>query len=117
MLENKDIEKLTSVLVTKKDLDIMVANNLKVFATKKDLEDMAANSLKIFATKQDVQEIRSDVADLKELLQGLLVSTDKMVKSIEILSTEYKAVSVQLTRHERWIKQLSDKIGVQLSFE
>lgn len=100
MLDNKDIEKLVSIL-----------------ATKKDLENMADNSLKIFATKQDIQEIRSDVADLKELLQGLLVASDKMLKSMEILGAEYKAVSVQLTRHERWIKQLSEKLGVQLSFE
>ena len=51
MLEDKDIEKLTSLL-----------------ATKKDLDNMAENSLKIFATRQDVQEIKSSVADLKELL-------------------------------------------------
>lgn len=100
MLDDKDIQKLASVL-----------------ATKKDLEDVASNSLKIFATKQDVQEIISDVADLKELMQSLIVSVDKMAKSMEILGVEYKAVSVQLTRHEKWIKQLSEKIGVQLSFE
>ena len=109
MLEDKDIEKLVSVLATKKDLEGM--------ATKKDLEEMALNSLKIFATKQDIQEIRSDVADLRELLQGLIVVSDKMLKSMEILGAEYKAVSVQLTRHEKWIKQLSEKVGVQLSFE
>ena len=109
MLDDKDIQKLTSILATKKDLEGM--------ATKKDLDDMAANSLKIFATKQDVQEIKSDVADMKELLQGLIVSVDKMAKSMEILGAEYKAVSVQLTRHEKWIKQLSEKAGIQLSFE
>ncbi len=83
MLEDKDIEKLVSLL----------------------------------ATKQDVKEIREDVSASRELLQGLLVATDKMAKSMEILGTEYHAVSVQLTRHEKWIKQLSDKLGVQLSFE
>lgn len=100
MLEDKDIEKLVSLL-----------------ATKKDLDNMAENSLKIFATKQDVQEIKSSVADLKELLQGLLVATDKMATSMEILGAEYKAISVQLTRHEKWIKQLSEKAGIQLSYE
>jgi len=100
MLEAKDIQKLASVL-----------------ATKKDLENMAANSLKVFATKQDAKEIKSDVADIKELLQGLIVATDKMAKSMEILGVEYHAVSVQLTRHEKWIKQLSEKAGVKLSFE
>jgi predicted nuclease with TOPRIM domain len=100
MLDDKDIQKLVSIL-----------------ATKKDLDDMVTNSLKIFATKQDVGEIKSDVVDLKELLQSLIVSVDKMAKSMEILGAEYKAVSVQLTRHEKWIKQISEKVGVQLSFE
>ena len=117
MLDDKDIQKLATVLVTKKDLEDMAASNLKIFATKKDLEDMADKSLKIFATKQDVQEMKSDIADIKELLQSLIVSVDKMAKSMETLGAEYKAVSVQLTRHERWIKQLSEKLGVQLSFE
>src|SRR3989338_4066958 len=109
MLDEKDIKKLTSILATKKDLEAL--------ATQKDLEDMAANSLKIFVTKQDFQELKSDVADLKELMQSLIVSVDKMAKSMEVLGAEYKAVSVQLTRHEKWIKQLSEKVGIQLSFE
>jgi hypothetical protein len=48
MLENKDIEKLISLL----------------------------------ATKEDVKEIRSDISDMREMLQGLMVATDKMAKSM-----------------------------------
>ncbi len=90
MLEDKDIDKLIAVLSTKKDLEEMAENNLKIFATKKDLEEMADNSLKIFATKKDVQELKSDIADSKELLQSLIVSVDKMATSIEIMTAEYK---------------------------
>jgi len=83
MLEDKDIEKLISLL----------------------------------ATKEDVKEIRSDISDMREMLQGLMVATDKMAKSMEILGTEYSAVSKQLTRHEKWLQQLSEKVGVKLSYE
>jgi len=51
MLNDQDINKLVSIL-----------------ATKKDLDDMVANSLKIFATKKDIQEVRNDLGDLKELV-------------------------------------------------
>jgi len=83
MLEDKDIEKLISLL----------------------------------ATKEDVKEIRSDISDMREMLQGLMVATDKMAKSMEILGTEYSVVSKQLTRHEKWLQQLSEKVGVKLSYE
>ena len=118
MLDDEDITKLSLLLATKGDLESLATKkDLEGVATKKDLENMADSSLKIFANKQDVQEIKSDLADLKELLQGLLVASDKMLKSMEILGAEYKAMSVQLTRHEKWIKQLSEKLGMQLSFE
>jgi hypothetical protein len=81
MLEDKDIEKLVSLL----------------------------------ATKQDVRETRQDITDLRELVQGLIVATDKMATSMGIMGAEYGAVSVQLTRHEKWIKQLSEKAGIKLS--
>ena len=126
MLDNKDINKLKSVLLTKedaknlatkKDLEKMAADNLKIFATKKDLDDMTARNLKIFATKKDVAEVRSDIGDIKELVQGLLVATDAIAKSIGELKMEYAAISTQLTRHERWIKQIAEKVGLNLVME
>lgn len=83
MLEDKDIQKLVSLL----------------------------------STKEDVNQIRSDITDMREILQSLMVSTDKIAKSLEILATEYSAVSKQLTRHEKWIQQLSEKVGIKLIYE
>jgi len=135
MLDDKDINKLKSILLTKedaknfitkedakgfatkKDLEKMAADNLKIFATKKDLNDMTARNLKVFATKKDVEEIKSDIGDLREMVQGLLVSTDAIAKSIGELKMEYAAISTQLTRHERWIKQIAEKVGLNLAME
>lgn len=126
MLNDKDIRKLKSVfstkadfknLLTKQDLRKIQSDNLKVFATKKDLSDSQDRMLKIFATKQDIQELRTDIAHLRELVQSLVVATDKMAKSIEILVVEYKAISKQLTRHDRWIKQIAEKVGLNLVAE
>jgi len=40
---------------------------------------------------------------------------DKLVKSFDELSREYAAMSEQLARHERWIKQIADKAGIKLA--
>jgi predicted nucleic acid-binding Zn-ribbon protein len=71
----------------------------------------------LLATKKDVEEIRSDIGDLKEMVQGLLVATDAIAKSIGELKMEYAAISTQLTRHERWIKQIAEKVGLDLAME
>lgn len=83
MLDDKDIDKLTSVL----------------------------------ASKSDVVEIKQDLTDLKELVQGLLVASDSLAKSISDLTLEYAAISNQLSRHDRWIKQIAEKVGLDLKAE
>ncbi len=80
------------------------------------LNDEDVNKLtSVLATKKDVEDIRSDMADLKELVQGLIVSTDNIAKSIGNLSVKYGAIATQLTRHELWIKQIAEKVGLKLS--
>ena len=81
MLNNEDINKLTSVL----------------------------------ASKSDIQEIKSEMADLRELVQSLIVSTDGIAKAIGNLSVEYAAISTQRSRHELWIKQIAEKVGLKLA--
>lgn len=79
----------------------------------KDIAKLVA----LLATKEDVKQARTDISDLKEIVQGLVVATDKMATNIGVMNAEYGAISVQLTRHEKWIKELSEKMGVKLSYE
>ena len=67
------------------------------------------------ATKDDIKEIKDELADLREVVQGLSVSVDKFVKIAADLKQEHAAISVQLTRHERWFKEIAKKTGI--SFE
>jgi hypothetical protein len=83
MLNDQDVEKLTSVL----------------------------------ASKKDVEDIKNDLSDLKELVQGLMVSNDSIAKSIGDLTLEYAAISTQLSRHDKWIKQIAEKVGLNLTME
>lgn len=80
------------------------------------LDDQDINKLtSVLASKKDVEEIKSDLGDLKELVQGLIVASDSIVKSIKDLSLEYAAISTQLSRHDRWIKQIAEKVGLNLA--
>ncbi len=36
-------------------------------------------------------------------------------KAIGNLSVEYAAISTQLSRHELWIKQIAEKVGLKLA--
>jgi len=80
------------------------------------LTDQDINKLtSVLASKKDVEEIKDDLAGLKELVQGLIVASDSIVKSIKDLSLEYAAISSQLSRHDRWIKEIAEKVGLKLA--
>jgi hypothetical protein len=82
------------------------------------LNDEDINKLTtVLASKKDVEDIKGDLGDLKELVQGLIVSSDSIVKSMTELKLEYAAISTQLSRHERWIKEIAEKVGLKLAIE
>ena len=78
--------------------------------TSEDIQKL----MQVLATKQDVQDLRDDVASLRESVQGLTTAVDGLVGAIENLRLEYAAISTQLSRHEKWIKQIAEKAGVNL---
>lgn len=80
--------------------------------TTQDIQKLTS----LLATKDDVREIREDVGGLRESLQGMIVATDNLTKTITDLRMEYAAITFQLKRHEDWIKQIAAKAGVNLSF-
>jgi len=41
---------------------------------------------------------------------------DKLAKSVEDLHQEYIAITAKVDRHEKWIKQLADKLGIKLEY-
>lgn len=80
--------------------------------TNKDIDKM----VKVFATRDEVRTIvREEIADIQKSVRDLVVGIDKLVKAFDELSREYAAMSEQLTRHERWIRQIAKKAGVALA--
>lgn len=103
MLDDKDIDKLTSVLASKKDVE--------------EIRSEMNRGFKLMAKESDLLELKKDVEGLRESIQGMMVAIDNLAKVITDLRLEYAAISTQLTRHERWIKQIAEKVGLNLAME
>lgn len=70
--------------------------------------------LSVLATKEDIGELKQELSGLREAVQALTISVDKLVKAVDNLKTEYVAVKNQINRHEKWIHQIAEKVGVEL---
>jgi archaellum component FlaC len=78
--------------------------------TDKDINRILA----VVATKQDIQRVEEGINEIKKTQQGMLSALDRLATTIEKLNLEYAAMSEQLARHERWIKQIAKQSGVSL---
>ena len=72
---------------------------IEVFATRDEV-----------ATKADLEEIRKDFSDLQ-------VSIDAYAKKADTYFQEMVMLSHKVDRHEKWILQLAEKLGLKLDYE
>ena len=104
MLEDRDIQKLKEELATKKDLE--------QFATKEDLEITSANLLnEIFTNRKDLGNFKKE---MQKSFSDLQSSVDAYAKKADTYFQEMVMLSHKVDRHEKWIKQLAEKLGVNL---
>ncbi len=83
--------------------------------TQQDLEAIQ----KVIASEfilihQEIRELKDDVSGLREAVQSLAVSVDKLVKATESLQQEYSLIVSEIKLHETWIQQIAEKVGVHL---
>lgn len=79
MLDDKDIQKLIEVFITKTDLE-----NFK-------------------------DEYRKDFSDLQTSVDDYAKKADKFFEELVMLSHK-------VDRHEKWLKQIADKLGIKLEY-
>lgn len=78
--------------------------------TNQDIQKLTA----VLAGKKDVEELREEVVALRESVQGLTTAIDGLAKAIEDFREENAVVKLQLSRHEKWIRQIARRAGVKL---
>ncbi|MBU2635199.1 SAM-dependent methyltransferase [Patescibacteria group bacterium] len=71
---------------------------IEVFATREEV-----------ATKADLEEIRRDFSDLQ-------TSVDTYAKKADSYFQEMVALTHKVDRHEKWLLQIADKLGVKLEY-
>ena len=93
MLTNDDIQKL-----------------IEVFATKEDFAKLITRD----EFGQFRKEIDNEFTNLREAIQALTVSVDKLAKAVGDIRQEYVAISAKVDRMEKWIHQIAKKVGIEL---
>jgi len=78
--------------------------------TTEDIQKLS----EVLATKEDIKDLKSDMNALRELVQALTLSVDKLVKAVETLNQEYTIIKNDIERHERWFKLVANKLGIDL---
>ena len=100
MLEDKDIQKLKEVLATKEEI-----KGLK--------QEIIEAAMEVFATREEIDqrfnEMRQDFSTLQS-------AVDRYAKRADAYFQEMVALSHQVKRHERWIQQLAEKLGIKLEY-
>lgn len=102
---------------TKEDLEgFATKKDLEQFATKEDLRGFSVNFVTLDEFDNFRAEVKEEFAAVRASINSLTNSVDKLVKAVSGLKTEYFAVSHQLSRHEKWIQKIAEKVGIELAY-
>jgi len=104
-------------MLTEEDIKKIIEANREVFATKEDFESLKQGiieaGMEVFATKEDLQEF---MEEMRKSFSDLQTSVDAYAKKADTYFQEMVALSHQVKRHERWLHQIADKLGVKLEY-
>ena len=113
---NGDLTELVQYLDKKFQENKESINDLKsgVSSNADDIHKLILNSVSHQEFEEFRKENKQDHTELREDIRALTTSNDRLIKHIEILTEEYSAISVKVDRHERWLQQVAEKVGVKL---
>jgi uncharacterized coiled-coil DUF342 family protein len=80
------------------------------------LEDKDIQKLiEVFATREELND-RATKEDLRNAVSEIQTSVDTYAKKADAYFQEMVMLTHKVDRHEKWIKQLADKLGVKLEY-
>jgi len=96
-----------------------MAKQVDLDAVKTDVADLkidvATLKVDVIVMKEDITALKTDVADLKENFHKILDSLDKVAKQYADYLEERKMRDAEIARLKRWVEQIAQKVGVQLT--
>jgi len=81
--------------------------------TNEDIQKIIEAEQKVFATRGDLEKMKED---LKTDFSKLTTSVDKYAVKADNYFQEMVALSHKVDRHEKWILQLAEKLGIKLEY-
>ena len=81
----------------------------------KQIDERFSKLFGVFATKENLKEVSSGLAT-KEDFNRLSSAVDAYAKKADTYCQEMVMLSHKVDRHEKWIKQLADKLGIKLEY-
>jgi len=71
--------------------------------------------IEVFATKEDLKEAVKDLSTKKDV-NDLLNAVDTYAKKADTYFQEMVMLAHKVNRHEKWIQQIAEKLGVKLEY-
>jgi len=99
-----------------KELIEFLDNKFQKTAQKEDLNNLASKLVTLEEFDLFKKDTKEEFNSIRESIQNLTNSIDKLVKAVTDLKTEYTVITSQLDRHEKWIQMLAEKIGTKLEY-
>jgi len=81
--------------------------------TNDDVKKIVDANKEVFHTKEEIDD---KFDDLRKDFSNLQTSVDKYAHKADKYFQEHILLSKQVSRHEEWIKQIADKLGVKLEY-
>lgn len=77
--------------------------------TAEDIQNLIEAEKEVFTTKADFEEIKQSFSNLQ-------TSVDAYAKKADTYFQEMLMLARRIDRHEKWIKQIADRLGIQLEY-
>lgn len=81
--------------------------------TEEDIKKIIEANREVFATKEDFESFREE---MRKAFSELQDSVDAYAKKADDYFKEMVALSHKVNRHEKWIHQLAEKLGIKLEY-
>ena len=79
------------------------------------IDERFSKLFEVFATKEDLEEAIKNLST-KEDFTNLLNAVDDYAKKADTYFQEMVMLSHKVDRHEKWIQQIAEKLGIKLEY-
>jgi len=79
----------------------------------KDIQRIIEAATEVFATREEIDQRFSE---MRQDFSNLQTAVDRYAKKADAYFQEMVALSHQVKRHERWLHQIAEKLGIKLEY-